>query len=395
MNKLHDFSLNKKITVWVIQTVIFMLCMTGCAIGSTKETAGNEKNDVLSETELEEDISWEDLYKAALSEDILIVYTVSTRVTKTKEAFEAKYPGLCVEIRDIRSPDLVQAVKANHESGGDECDVVICNDNSGTFKSELVDTGIVVPYIAPAIRDKMKEGHATESISFLDEAEMIFYNSSLFDESPIENIWELTDERYRDRLYMPNPLRSFSTYAFIGSIFEHEEALRTAYKTYYGTDYDDSFGDPAEYLIKEISENAVFTNSSDEVMEALNSDSADIGIMVSSKLRYKDMGYSIEPVYSLDPFCGCRTSMAVMLAADSKNINLARLFIDFIAGGTDGDVSGISPFITAGTWSVRTDIPDGNDVPMDKIDLIIPDQDRLISRRSETEAFLTDCLAGR
>jgi iron(III) transport system substrate-binding protein len=395
MDRIHGVLWNKRFVAVFVCAAALTLGMMGCATKNTGKAVVGDGGVSLNNAGQYEDVSKEDLYKAALSEDVLVVYTVSTRATKTKEAFEAKYPGLCVEIRDIRSPDLVQAVKTNHDSGGNECDVVICNDNSGTFKSELVDTGIVVPYLASAIRDKMKDGHATESISFLDEAEMIFYNSSLYDKAPVKNIWELTENRYKGRIYMPNPLRSFSTYAFIGSVFDHAEELKAAYKAYYATDYDDSLGDPAKLLIKEIAPNAVFTNSSDEVMEALNSDSADIGIMVSSKLRYKEMGYSIEPVYSLDPFCGCRTSMAVMLAADSKNINSAKLFIDFLAGGTDGDTEGIRPFITAGTWSARTDIPDGNDVPMDKIDLIVPDQDSLVENRPATEAFLTDCLKGR
>ena len=99
-----------------------------------------------------------------------MVYTVSTRATKTKEAFEAAYPGLCVEIRDLRSPDLVEEVEKNYYSGLSDCDVIICNDNSGEFKSRIADNGIAVSYLPSDIAAKMKEPESNPMGSFTYEA---------------------------------------------------------------------------------------------------------------------------------------------------------------------------------------------------------------------------------
>lgn len=334
----------------------------------------------------------EDLYEAALSEDILIVYTVTTRVTQTKEDFEKEYPGLCVEIRDLRSPDLVEAICESAKGDGTECDVVICNDNSGDFKRRLMDTGIVVPYIPEDISVHMKEGHTGERISFLDEAEMLFYNSDFFDEVPVQNIWELTEERFRGRVYMPSPLRSFSTYTLCGSVFTHSEELEEAYIEYAGKELTDISEDAASYFWHSLSENMVFTNSSDEVMEGLKTGDADFGFMVSSKMRFKDMGYTFEPVYRLEPFTGCKTTCSVMMAADSKNSNTARLFIRFLLGGGDGNGKGYKPFCTEGTWSVRDDVKDGNEVPISEIDLIEPEEDYLIKNKEDLDQFWSEIL---
>lgn len=368
--------------------IYIMTVLSGCG----KMTGDRQGEDNDATAALDTDMSEEELYEAALKEDVLIVYTVTTRVTKTKEVFEAQYPGLCVEVRDLRSPDLIDAVRADHESGAGECDVVICNDNSGEFKNALVDNGIVLPYVPADIRDKMKEGHVGESVSFLDEAEIIFYNSGRYDEPPVTDIWDLTDEKYKGRIYIPNPLRSFSTYAFAASTFYHKNELLDTYEKHFDREFDSSLGDVAEYFWNKVSENAVFTNSSDEVMEALNTGDADIGIMVSSKLRFRDIGYSIEPVYRLDPFSGCRTSYAVMIDADSKNINSARLFVRCLLGGADGKGEGYAPFCTAGTWSARIDVPDASDVPIGDCDLMIPDQDRIITDKEYLESFWTECL---
>jgi iron(III) transport system substrate-binding protein len=389
------FSLEKKRLMPIALSIVMLAACTGC--GSEKASdqstgtvlfGSNSQDTILTDA----DLTTEEMYGRALSEDVLTVYTVSTRVTGTKEVFEKQYPGLCVEIRDLRSPDLIDAIKTSYENGGSDFDVVICNDNSGDFKSTLVDTGIVVPYIPDDIKPKMKEGHVGESVSFLDEAELVFYNAGRYQEQPITNIWEMTDEKYKGRIYLPNPLRSFSTYTFVGATFEHEDEIEKAYAEYFGKDYDNSDMKAAEMLWSMVAKNAVFTNSSDEVLEALNTDAADLGVMVSSKLRFRAVGYKVEPVYRLMPFCGCRTSFAVMIGAGSKNMNAAKLFVRCLLGDADGQGEGYKPFCTAGTWSARSDVPDGNDVPLSDADLITPDQDYLIKNRQYFDEFWTECL---
>ncbi len=387
-------SLEKKRLMSLMLSAAMLIACASCGSGDRTQSQGELLNDSVASGAAVggPDLSTEEMYEKALSEDVLTVYTVSTRVTGTKEVFEEQYPGLCVEIRDLRSPDLIDAIKTSYENGDSDFDVVICNDNSGDFKSTLVDTGIVVPYIPEDIRPRMKEGHVGESISFLDEAELVFYNAGRFQQQPISNIWEMTDEKYKGRIYLPNPLRSFSTYTFVGAAFQHEEEIEKAYKEYFGKDYDDPELKAAELLWSMVAKNAVFTNSSDEVLEALNTDAADLGVMVSSKLRFRDVGYKVEPVYRLTPFSGCRTSFAVMIGAGSKNINAARLFVRCLLGDADGQGEGYKPFCTAGTWSARSDVPDGNDVPLSEADLIIPDQDYLINNRQFFDEFWTECL---
>ena len=363
-----------------------MACVTsGC--GKTAE-----EDAWLAEAALDKEETVDELYEKALKEDVLVVYTVSTRATQTKEAFEAAYPGLYVEIRDLRSPSLVEEVERNYNSGLSDCDVIICNDNSGQFKERIVDTGIAVPYMPSDIAANMKELGNDGMGSFTYEAEMLFYNSQRFEECPIENIWELADERYKGRIYMPNPLHSFSTFAFCGGVFGNEDEMISAYEKLYGKLPETGDEGVSEYFWRSVSENIVFTNSSDEVLEALGSGAADFGIMVSSKLRFIDLGYDMAPVYSLEPFCGCRTSFSAMIARNSDNINSAKLFIRFLYGEADGNGPGYKPFGTNGTWSVRSDIPDGSEVPMEEIDLFIPDQDYLIENREYFEDFWTGIL---
>ena len=363
------------------------------ALGGCGDAAGIETKNMNIITD---NSTPEELYEMALKEDTLVVYTVSTRVVDTKEAFEKAYPGLFVEVRDLRSPNLIEEVEKGGGDGSPVCDVVLCNDNSGEFKSRLIDTGIVVPFLPEDIGIHMEEAAADGMVSFLNEAEILFYSTKVYEDCPIENIWELTEEKYKDRIYMPNPLRSFSTYAFCASSLDHSAQFEAAYEAYAGDKLKlEGTENAAEHFWKKVSENIIFTNSSDEVTEALNDGKADFGWCVSSKLRLADVGYCLAPVYKLTPFSGCRTSYAVMMTNGCKNENSAKLFIRFLLGEKDGQGDGLKPFCTAGTWSVRGDVPDGNDVPLSDIDLITPDQQRLIDEKEKSVLFWTDILKGK
>ncbi|MBR1860546.1 MAG: extracellular solute-binding protein [Lachnospiraceae bacterium] len=371
----------------VVLILIMALALSGC--GGTVGTETKNMNIITDNSTPEE------LYERALKEDTLVVYTVSTRVVDTKEAFEKTYPGLFVEVRDLRSPNLIEEVEKGNESDTPVCDVVLCNDNSGEFKSRLVDTGIVVPFLPEDIGNHMEAAATDGMVSFLNEAEILFYSTKVYEDCPIDNIWELTEEKYRGRIYMPNPLRSFSTYAFCASSLDHNRELEDAYAAYAGEKLKlEGTENAAEYFWKKVSVNIIFTNSSDEVTEALNDGKADFGWCVSSKLRLADVGYCLAPVYKLTPFSGCRTSYAVMMTNNCKNENSAKLFIRFLLGEKDGQGAGLSPFTTAGTWSVRRDVPDGNEVPLSEIDLIVPDQQRLIDEKEKRVSFWTDILKG-
>lgn len=366
--------------------------LTGC----TRER-GSTRNVWLEEARLDACETPEELYAKALNEEALVIYTITTRITKVKESFEAEYPGLCVEICDLRSPDLVEAVLDSYNDGTYECDLVICNDNSGEFSEKLVKTGIVVPYVPYDIEPKLKSGSNPEQLVFSQEAEMLFYNGDMYESCPISNIWELTEPKYAGKIYMPSPLRSFSTYGFCSAVEEHSDLIAKAYEDYAGERLEMPEGSSAaEVFFEKMADNIVFTNSSDEVVEGLrDADSgAGFGIMVSSKLRMKELGYALEPMYELEPFCGSSTSTSVMIARGSKSVNSAKLFIRWLLGETDGTGAGYEPFITAGTWSQRTDVPDGSDVAREDIGLIMSDTAYMEKHRAEIEAFWRGIIQG-
>lgn len=366
------------------------LLLSGCLNKDNTEKRKQEMNQWLKTANLSDHLTKEQLYEKALLEDTLVIYSVSSRVFEVKESFEKEYPGLTVEIKDVRGNDVVDMVRMNYETGEYNCDLIICSDCNGSLYNELLKPGIIYTYVPWDIAPNMKEGHADEELVFLGESVQLFYNSSVFDKQPITNIWELTKEQYQGKIIIANPLSSFSTYGFCSAMFTESYAIEQAYYDYSGKELDIPKGKSAgEVFWEMLAPNITFTNSSDEVLEGVGNhgDEIWIGMMLSSKMRYQELGYQFEPIYELNPFAAVYTPNCVSIVGGCKNVNTSKLFIRFLLGERDGTGVGYQPFSTAGTWSSRVDVPDGNSVALSDIDYVGLDKAYLYKYRDSMNAF--------
>ena len=378
---------------WITLFLGSLMMLTACT--SEADKTGQVMQEWLQTARLTAEETPEELYQKALLEDTLVIYTITTRITEVKKSFEEQYPGLYVEVRDVRSTEMDDMVTANAATSRYECDIVICNDNSAELTETLVDTGLIYPYIPYDIAPKLKKGHGEEQLYYLDEAQLLYYNTAIYDTVPIQNIWELCEEQYKGKIYMPSPMRSFSTYGFCAMVLSESDALAQAYLDYAGTVLDVPKGKTAsEVFLEKLTQNVQFSNSSDEVVEAIGSavGTGHFGIMISSKERLRAVGYHMAPVYQMNPFSGSYASTSIMVAGGSRNISSAKLFIRWLLGETDGTGEGYKPYQTAGTWSPRDDVPDGNDVPQSEIDLLWLDKNYMKENRDYLNSFFEGLL---
>ncbi len=69
------------------------------------------------------------------------------------------------------------------------------------------------------------------------EAIFIHYNPLLFEEQPIDNWWELTDERWKNKVYAPNPMQSVTTLAMYNMLIKNNDLMEESYKLHYGHEF--------------------------------------------------------------------------------------------------------------------------------------------------------------
>ena len=340
----------------------------------------------------------EELYAAALNEDMLVIYSTSTRILDVARSFETQYPGLRVRVEHLREGELYDTLLSNYADGVFVCDLILSPDGRGIMANEFLPKNIAVKYVPHDIRDKLLPGNDNDKLMFTGEASVFSYNQAYYSEPPFENIWELTDEKWRGMVYMPNPSRSITPLALFTMFIKHSDEMERAFEDLYGYRLDLAHGENAgrEFVRRLMNNDAVIVNSSDEVMDivgAPGSFSPYIGIIVSSKTRLREIGYQMANHYEAKPFCGVYTPNSIMIAGGSPNINSAKLFIRWLLGETDGQGEGYEPYLLSGAWSVRSDVPDETGLRSSDLNLLPLDNAFMYENHEAFLSFFEELLS--
>ncbi len=338
----------------------------------------------------------EELYEKALAEDVLTIYSVSSRMLDVAEAFEAAYPGLLVEVQDLRGERLIADARATIDSGRYDCDILFLTDVNGVLTNDFIPNGYAHPYLPSDMADNMT--HTQDGlVPLFTEAIFIHYNPVLFPEQPIENWWELTEARWHGKVYAPNPMQSVTTLAMYNMFLKNNDLMEEAYAEWTGEPFVSENGEnAAETFIRKLVENGLhIVNSSDEVADAvgLHENEEALGLMVSSKLRLNRIGYHLEFATGVAPFDGVASSVNIMIAGGAKNINTAKLFVRFIFGETDGTGAGYGPYLQEGAWATRRDVQSEEERPLSSLQLIYSDEGYTYENQEDFYVFWEDLLA--
>ena len=350
-------------------TLVFVLA--GCSnAAETKDPLAGW----LEAANLDAEETPEQLYAAAQKEDMLVIYSTSTRMFDVAESFEAEYPGLIVQVVHIRESELYKQLEKNYETGNFACDLIYSADGRGIMEVEYVPKNIAVKYTPYDIADKILPGYNETLLTLTGEASVLCYNEQCYPEPPVHNWWELTEEKWRGMVYMPNLPLSMTTLAFFNMMVKNSDVMAEAYEDLYGQPLILPEGENAgrEFVRRLIRNGAHIVNSSDETAEAIGapgSSSPNLGILISSKTRLRSLGYEMVNHYEMEPFCGVYTPSTFMMAGGAKNVNAAKLYTRWVLGEADGQGEGYRPYVQSGAWTVRSDVQDDTGVNAQDLNL--------------------------
>lgn len=371
----------------------FSLAFAGCFSGASQDPEPDRQ--WLLEANLDARETPEELYQAALEEDVLRVYSNTTRMLEVKKTFEARYPGLVVDVVDIRGSDMLELLTKAHKEGESICDVMVCADNNGIISRELIPSGVVVKYAPWDLEEKILPMNNRDSLEFYNEAVVLFYNGEAHSRPPVDNWWELTEPLFRGRVYLSSPQKSLSTYALLSMMIQRSDLMAQAYEAHFGQPLDNPEDAGREFIRRLFGNDAVFVSSNDEIAQAVGAPGQEqppVGIMVSSKVRMNDIGYSLSPHYGMQPFAGTHSTNSVMVVSGARNPNAAKLLIRWLLGESDGAGEGYLPYLQLGEWSARRDVKSLEPVPMAEIHLLELDKDYVYDHRESFEQFWLSAL---
>ncbi|MBT4777883.1 MAG: solute-binding protein [Rhodobacteraceae bacterium] len=325
--------------------------------------------------------NWEEIVAAAKEEGEVTVYTASGRIAKLVDHFEALYPGIKLTVYDLGSVKTIEKTVREQDAGIFTTDV-ITTGNSGQVIHELLGKNRIFNYVPSHYVDRIPSANRDPLLIRVNEAMVFFYNTELHpDSAPISNVWELTQEKYRGRVGIKNPMSSGSSLMGLATLVQEPEEMAAAYKRLTGEDIVLSDGVPDagyEFVKRMLANDIVIYKSGSKLVDAAGKAGQDDALIVMGSMTYISRNESkgnVNAILSdLDPVSRLVFPTYMSIAAHAPNPNAAKVLIAYLLGSTDINLDtklekpyiegasfdllqGLAPYHDAGSVSPRSDVP--------------------------------------
>ena len=325
--------------------------------------------------------NWEEIVAAAKEEGEVTVYTASGRIAKLVDHFEALYPGIKLTVYDLGSVKTIEKTVREQDAGIFTTDV-ITTGNSGQVIYELLEKNRIFNYVPSHYVDRIPLENRDPLLIRVNEAMVFFYNTELHpDVAPISNVWELTQEKYRGRVGVKNPMASGSSLMGLATLVQEPEEMAAAYKRLTGEDIVLGDGVPDagyEFVRRMLANDLVIYKSGSKLVDAAGKAGQDDALIVMGSMTYisrnESKGNVNAMLSDLDPVSRMVFPTYMSIAAHAPNPNAAKVLIAYLLGSTDINLDtklekpyiegasfdllqGLAPYHDAGSVSPRSDVP--------------------------------------
>jgi iron(III) transport system substrate-binding protein len=325
--------------------------------------------------------NWEEIVAAAKEEGEVTVYTASGRIAKLVDHFEALYPGIKLTVYDLGSVKTIEKTVREQDAGIFTTDV-ITTGNSGQVIYELLGKNRIFNYVPSHYVDRIPLENRDPLLIRVNEAMVFFYHTEVHpDGAPISNVWELTQEKYRGRVGVKNPMASGSSLMGLATLVQEPEEMAAAYKRLTGEDIVLGDGVPDagyEFVRRMLANDLVIYKSGSKLVDAAGKAGQDDALIVMGSMTYISRNESkgnVNAILSdLDPVSRMVFPTYMSIAAHAPNPNAAKVLIAYLLGSTDINLDtklekpyiegasfdllqGLAPYHDAGSVSPRSDVP--------------------------------------
>ncbi|RKX77423.1 MAG: ABC transporter substrate-binding protein [Spirochaetes bacterium] len=359
----------------ILLTTVFLLAAGLIWAGGKQEqvtTAGSSQ--IAPEEE-----NWNEIYAAAKEEGKVVIYSLSSRIFDAVEGFKVKYPGIEVEAIDMPDVEQIDKITREQDAGIYNADVLFLA-NGTTLLNELLPKGYVKNYVPSSLED----GVYTKDVIADDfrqpllvhsmESKVVFYNTQTYPKPPVDNLWDLTRERWRGKVQMKDPMLTEENLNMLQTIVQHSDEMAVAYEKEFGEPIKLSPGveNAGFEFIKRLVENDIVLTSSDgdaaKAVGAPDQDDPPLTLSVaSSKLRYNDTkGTKLGIAWEMEPKVGITKNNHLVIAANAPHPNAAKLLIRWLLGDSEGE-AGMEPFNVPGGFASRRDVEPMADISLDDL----------------------------
>ena len=351
--------------------------------------------DVGNETPNEEPLTHEELVEAAKKEGKLVVYSNTSRISQAAEKFTAKY-GIEVEASNLKDGELIEKVTREVSGNISGADLVLIQD-SGRVYGQLIAPGYLVNYVPESMKDVIPEQYQNP-LAFHFVNKVFIFNDELVQDDVIENVWELTEEKWSGKVQFKDPSQEGVNSNFLTMLTSEKwsKELENAYEDFYGEPLELTTENAGYEWIKRFFNNGVVLGNSDttisENVGIKGQPDTRMGLFVFSKTRYDEAkNLTLKAMTDVKPFSGFYYPLFLQLTANASSPNAAKLMVEFLL--TD---EGFEPWSKdVGAYSSNPQIlvnEDDHPLSFWEERLIVEDPVYLYENRAKVEEFYTKIL---
>ncbi len=378
--------MGKKILILLVIFMVFGSSFSLFAAGAKEDPIEYpaEMDAWLQEAKLgpyEGEQDWAEIEKLANEEGEVIVYSSSSRVANVAAGFEAKYPGIKVVYHDLGSVGTVEKTISEQDANLFNVDL-ITTGGSGLVIHELLNNFRMVNFVPSMYVDQIPEELREPLLARIVEGYVLMYNREFYgDTPPISNIWELTEEKWRGKVVLKDPMASLTNKMGLWTMVQHAKEFEKAYKELTGKKIElhEGVQDAGyEFIYRLLHNDLIILSSGSKVAKASGAkgqtDPA-IAITGYTYIRYNESkDYVNALVTPLTPFENIITPVYTAIARQAAHPNAAKLFTAFLLGDisitldtklsepyTEGEsarlLQGLAPYYEPGSKSPRDTVP--------------------------------------
>ena len=282
---------------------------------------------------------WNEIEQLANKEGEVIVYSSSSRVAKVAAVFEEKYPGIKVTYYDLGSVGTVEKTISEQDANLFNADL-ITTGGSGQVIHELLNNFRLVNFVPSMYVDQIPKEYREPLLARIVEGYVLMYNNQFYgDTPPISNIWELTEDKWKGKVVLKDPMASLTNKMGLWTMVQHADEFAKAYKDLTGKKIElhEGVQDAGyEFIYRLLHNDLIILSSGSKVAKASGAKdqtNPPIAITGYTYIRYNESkGYVNALVTPLTPFENIITPVYTAIARQAAHPNAAKLFTAFLLG---------------------------------------------------------------
>ena len=299
----------------------------------------------------------EALIDAARKEGPIIVVDATGKIKEMAEAFTAKYgiKATGVKLSGQNQEQVLQREAAAKNVTHD----VFNMSNLPSVTSQILPQGIGISWMPPDLRKTTPAIYQKPAITSLNPWVWAYNTVKYGDKCPIQNMWELTEPKWKGKVSIPDPLLRNETMFWFNQIESHnDQDMRDAYKAHFGKPLGSDFRSATKEWVKRFAANRPNVTRSDTdvgpLVGAQGLTDPHIGFLSTAIFRASTK-YDMGICSGMKPWAGQLTPRVAVIATGTKSPNAAKLFVHFMMSG-----EGMEPQLIDGKMAtnINTKMPE-------------------------------------